>query len=150
MELLSGQPICVTACEATEYGEPLLALAGSLTISARRLTEGEMEALLRAERFDLVVDATHPLRCCGDREYRHRLLQCRYALFAIPPFMQCSSGGGSIRANTFHAAENLNQKEGNILLTTGSKEPSFYKSIRDFYKRAYARVLPIDTSLIAY
>ena len=60
VEFLSGQPVSVTACVATEYGETLLPSAENLTVSARRLTEEEMESLFALERFDLVVDATHP------------------------------------------------------------------------------------------
>ena len=43
VEFLSGQPVAVTACVATEYGETLLSPAENLTISARRLPEEEME-----------------------------------------------------------------------------------------------------------
>ena len=60
VEFLSSQPIRVTACVATEYGETLLSPAVNLTISAKRLTAEEMEALFAAEQFDLVIDATHP------------------------------------------------------------------------------------------
>ena len=60
VELLEGQPVAVTACVATEYGETLLTARENLTISAGRLRREEMEALLRREGFDLVVDATHP------------------------------------------------------------------------------------------
>ena len=55
VEFLSEQPICVTACVATEYGESLLAPADNLTISACRLTEGEMQALLRATGVKYLV-----------------------------------------------------------------------------------------------
>lgn len=60
VEFLSGQPVEVMACVATEYGETLLSPADNLTISACRLPEKEMETLLRQRKFDLVVDATHP------------------------------------------------------------------------------------------
>ena len=60
VEYLSSQPISVTACVATEYGEMLLSPAANLTISAKRLTAEEMEALFAAEQFELVIDATHP------------------------------------------------------------------------------------------
>lgn len=60
VEFLSSQPVAVTACVATEYGETLLTPSENLTVSAHRLTEKEMERMLREEAFDLVVDATHP------------------------------------------------------------------------------------------
>ena len=60
VEFLCTQDLTVTACVATEYGETLLPPRDNLTISAQRLTEQEMEALFSREKFDLVIDATHP------------------------------------------------------------------------------------------
>ena len=57
---LNTQPCEVTACVATEYGQSLLPSAEHLTVSARRLPVEKIAELLRAERFDLVIDATHP------------------------------------------------------------------------------------------
>ena len=60
VEFLSTQPVSVTACVATDYGETLLSPKENLTISAQRLTVIEMEELFGREQFNLVVDATHP------------------------------------------------------------------------------------------
>ena len=54
MEFLSGQPVAVTACVATEYGETLLSTAENLTISARRLAEEEMEDLISIGTIGLI------------------------------------------------------------------------------------------------
>ena len=55
VEFLSTQPVSVTACVATEYGETLLSPRENLTISAQRLTAIEMEELFERERFNIVV-----------------------------------------------------------------------------------------------
>ena len=60
IEFLSTQNISVTACVATEYGETLLPSAENLTISAKRLPIHEIITMLQENRFDLVIDATHP------------------------------------------------------------------------------------------
>ena len=60
VEFLSAQPVSVTACVATEYGEALLGQPENTAISARRLPKAEIEEMLRTSGFDLVVDATHP------------------------------------------------------------------------------------------
>ena len=74
VEFLAGQEdVSVTACVATDYGEALLSPAKNLTVSARRMTAEEMADLLTRERFDLVVDATHPLCPGGHGEHRRRL-----------------------------------------------------------------------------
>ena len=45
------------------------------------------------------------------------------------------------------AVEYLNTTDGNILLTTGSKELNKFTSIKGFADRVYARVLPMEESL---
>ena len=60
IDFLRTQPIAITACVATEYGETFLASGEHLTISAKRLSREEMTELFSCTRFDLVVDATHP------------------------------------------------------------------------------------------
>ena len=50
-------------------------------------------------------------------------------------------------ADIAEAVSYLNSAEGNILLTTGSKELHKFTSIKDFADRVYARVLPMEESL---
>ena len=132
VELLADAPVEVTACVATEYGETLLTPRDRLTVSHRRLTEEEMEALLVRERFDLVVDATHPYaaevteniaRACRGAGVEYlRLLREADA----PP------EGAVYLPDTESAVNWLAGTEGNILLTTGSKELAKYTALPDF------------------
>ena len=147
VEFLSSQPIRVTACVATEYGETLLSHADNLTISAKRLSTEEMEAMFAAERFDLVVDATHPYAsvvtenictaCSATGTEYLRLLRSGAATPEDAVFVSDIAG----------AVEYLNTVDGNILLTTGSKELNKFISVRDFENRIFARVLPMEESL---
>ena len=147
VEFLSDHPVSVTACVATEYGETLLSPRDNLTISAQRLTIGEMEELFTRECFDLVVDATHPYAsvvteniasACAktDTEYL-RLLRGGASTPEDAVFVSDISG----------AVEYLNTRDGNILLTTGSKELSKFTPLKNFADRVYARVLPMEESL---
>ena len=147
VEFLSSQPIRVTACVATEYGETLLSHADNLTISAKRLSTEEMEAMFAAERFDMVVDATHPYAsvvtenicaaCSATGTEYLRLLRSGAAATEDAVFV----------SDIAEAVEYLNTVDGNILLTTGSKELGKFTSIRDFENRIFARVLPMEESL---
>ena len=149
VELLADAPVEVTACVATEYGEALLTPRERLTVSHRRLTEEEMEALLAQERFDLVVDATHPYAaevteniaraCRGVGVEYLRLLREADAL----------PDGAVYFPDTEAAVNWLAGTEGNILLTTGSKELAKYAALPGFARRVYARVLPMEASLSA-
>ena len=149
VELLAGQPAAVTACVATEYGEALLEDREGLTVAAGRLAEAEMEALFRRERFDLVVDATHPYAA----EVTENIARaCEAAGTAYLRLLR--DGGdapeGAVRVPDAAAAVDcLTGTEGNILLTTGSKDLAKYAALPDFARRAYVRVLPMEASLQA-
>lgn len=147
VEFLVTQPVSVTACVATEYGETLLHPADNLTISAARLTEEDMISLFRSQKFDLVVDATHPYApvvteniansCAATGTEYLRLLREGSDAPDDAVFVPDIAG----------AVAYLNTVDGNILLTTGSKELSSYAGIHDFAQRVYARVLPMEESL---
>ena len=147
VEFLSSQPIRVTACVATEYGETLLSPAVNLTISAKRLTAEEMEALFAAEQFDLVIDATHPYASVVTENI------CSACTATGTEYLRLLRSGAAVTEDTVFvsdiagAVEYLNSVDGNILLTTGSKELIKFVSIRDFENRIFARVLPMEESL---
>ena len=149
VELLADAPVEVTACVATEYGEALLTPRDRLTVSHRRLTEEEMETLLVRERFDLVVDATHPYAA----EVTENIAQaCRGAGVEYLRLLREADAPpeGAVYLPDTEAAVNwLAGTEGNILLTTGSKELAQYAALPGFARRVYARVLPMEASLSA-
>lgn len=148
VEFLLEQGAGVTACVATEYGGALLPESGeNLTVSAKRLTGEEMAALLGREKFALAVDATHPyaqvvteeiVRACGQIGTPYlRLLR------------EKGEGGALYVPDIPAAVAYLARREGNILLSTGSKELDKYAGLPDFTRRVYARVLPMENSLRA-
>lgn len=149
IQFLEEQPVTVYACVATDYGETLLPQSERLTVSARRLTQTEMEELLKSERFDLVIDATHPYApvvtdnisaACRKTETEYlRLLREENEL----------PEGAVFVSGAEEAAAYLDGTEGNVFLTTGSKEITKYAAMRDFGQRVYARVLPMEESLAA-
>lgn len=149
IEFLSTRSVRVTACVATEYGSTLLPESENLQVSARRLPVDEIRQMLSADRFDLVIDATHPYAqsitksieaACSatDTEYL-RLLRAGSQLQADTVCV----------ADTSSAVEFLQNTSGSILLTTGSKELPAYAALKNFSERVYARVLPMDASLTA-
>lgn len=143
----SQQQVTVTALVATEYGRLLLPESQNLRILCGRLDREEMEKLLAAEKFDLVIDTTHPYasaateniaRACAGAGAEYLRL-CREA-DAIPEDAVAVPDAGA-------AAAYLAAREGNILLTVGSKELTHFSQIEGFSERVYARVLPAEESL---
>lgn len=149
VELLAGQPVAVTACVATEYGEALLAPREDLVVSAGRLTEEEMAALLDREHFDCVVDATHPYAVQVTENIVSACEATGTEYLRLLRGGNTAPGDAVFVEDTEAAVEFLRHTEGNILLTTGSKELGRYAALPDFARRVYARVLPMQASLEA-
>ena len=148
-EFLSGQPCDVMVCVATDYGQTLLPEAEHVSVSARRLPVGEIVSLLTEHRFDLVIDATHPYAqsitksiasaCRETGTLRWRLLRSASGVSPEHTYVETVSDAAAFLAGT----------EGNILLTTGSKELAKFSQLPGFSERVWARVLPLQSSLDA-
>ncbi len=147
VEFLSSQPLTVTACVATEYGETLLPKAENLTISAKRLSLDEMTQMLACSSFDLVIDATHPYATSVTENIAAacRTSGTEYLRLLREP-SKLSSDAVYV-SDVKAAVDFLESTEGNILLTTGSKDLEKFSELRDFKERVYARVLPMTASL---
>lgn len=149
IDFLKEQDAEITACAATEYGGELIEPAERLRVLTGRMDEPHMEELFRAERFDLVVDATHPYASAVTENLMQACLNTQ------SEYLRLERGGiGSPQcavcvSDTAAAVEYLNGTVGNILLTTGSKELADFSAIEDFAERAFARVLPVESSITA-
>ena len=149
VEFLSAQPVSVTACVATEYGEALLGQPENTAISARRLPKAEIEEMLRTSGFDLLVDATHPYAASITESVSAACAETGTAYLRLLRKEGDAPKNAVFVETAAQAAEYLNRTDGNILLTTGSKELGRYQEIRDFSQRVFVRVLPMQESLAA-
>lgn len=149
VEFLSTQPVQVTACVATEYGQTLLPECERLTVFSHRMSREEMAELLRGGCFDLVIDATHPYADASTRNISDACAETG------TEYLRLLRDGGRIPGEAIfvedaaHAVAYLEQTQGNILLTTGSKQLGQFAALSGFAQRVYARVLPMQASLEA-
>ena len=149
-EQLSAAGIAHIVCVATGYGELVMEKTPFADIRIGRLSALEMYDMIKSEA-DKVFDATHPyaakvshniLTACraADKEYVRVLREDDIIL---------SSSNAEIKGfeSAEACAEALAGTEGNILLTTGSKEISVYAAEETVRKRLFARVLPSHDSI---
>ena len=144
VEQLCGRGLKITVCVATEYGEVLLGEHPDVQIRAGRMDRQQMEEMLCSEGFTLVVDATHPY---ADKVTENIAAACKNKGIEYLRLLRGSDSDdsdGIFVKNTAACVEYLKTTEGNILLTTGSKELLAYAGLHD---RIYARVLPMQSSL---
>ena len=172
----AGLPACVFT--ATEYGASRIAPQASLTIRDGRLQQEDMERVFRTEAAPgaVVIDATHPYadivtknirQACENTGIRYiRVLRestygAQESGAPAEKSFQKASEAPDVRADRAAdasdiwvdspaaAAAFLAGTQGNVLLTTGSKELRHFTSIPDFAERLYPRILPLASNVAA-
>ena len=157
----NGIPCIVSA--ATEYGRELLeedlgqGESGEiLKIICGRMDRQEMEEFFRKEQIGLVIDATHPFAVLVTENIRQACENCgtEYVRCLRDPEEKVSEEKipGQTCAvicvkSVDEAVDYLEQTQGNILITTGSKELKKYTRLTDYKERCYARVLSVLPSV---
>lgn len=139
---------------ATEYGATLIPKADNIYVHCGRLDEKGIEGFLKdvfarcGTGGKICIDATHPYAVEVTNNIRTacentgvEYLRVRRRTDSV--FKSGISGGELTFVDSVQAAaEYLAGTEGNILITTGSKELSQYTAIPDYKDRCFARVLP--------
>lgn len=142
-EYLSENRIEHTVCVATEYGEEVLSASPYMTIHQGRMGVSEMEKLMQTGSFAAVVDATHPYAVEVTANIREASQEAKLPYLRLKRWLDAETEGSVFY---FHSNEEcvdaLEKTEGNILLTTGSKELATYCSRPLVKDRLYVRILP--------
>lgn len=147
VECLEGRGAEIVACVATEYGGTLLRAKPGLRVCPGRMDAAQIGALLSQERFDAVVDATHPY---ADRVTENIFEACART---DTPYLRLLRGSTADASDGVYVpdaeacAEYLRGTRGNVLLTTGSKELHKFCADEGLRARIYARVLPVAASI---
>lgn len=132
---------------ATEYGTAVLPEMQYIKAHAGRLSYEEICSLLESRKDEniIIIDATHPYASIVTENLYKSAAEKNVPYYRL---LRPSTyhGGGKLFDTIEKAAEYLKDKEGNILLATGSKELAKYKEI-GVMARLFPRVLP-DVNVI--
>lgn len=138
----------VVACSATDYGTELVTGLPRVMALTGPLSDGEKDVLVASHDFACVVDATHPfathvsksVAALAERHGLPLLRLVREDVGCPGPFVPA--------ADVEEAARLVAAREGNILLTTGTRDLAvFCDAVPDFAERLFARVLPVADSV---
>ena len=154
----AGCPVTVSV--ATEYGEKLVEEQPGLTVHQGRMTAEEMvsfmEEMKQAAGEDggvpcQVVDATHPYAAAVSENIR---TACETAHLPYLRLLRESEQADGMEdcvfvASAREAADYLKTTEGNVLLTTGSKELAVFTEIPGYQARLFPRVLSTAESVLS-
>lgn len=148
-ECLSSSGIIHTICVATEYGEIVLKNHPLAKIHRGRMNLEEIREFLQNERFVAVIDATHPYADVITKNIKMAMADLNIPYLRLKRETDVAEIYKKIAYyDTNEAcAKALEEIEGNILLTTGSKELSKYCISENVKSRLYVRVLPGMESL---
>lgn len=130
----------------TSYGESLLPKGGSLCILHRRMNQEEMCAFIQEKEISIVIDATHPYAAEVTRNIRQA---CESTNSFYVRLLRKSAEMGAKAADVVYvnsveeAVDFLEGTDGNILVTTGSKELHKFTHLKNYKDRVYARVLSL-------
>lgn len=152
-ETLSKAGIFCEVCVATEYGKEVMEPEANIRIHPGRLDESAMQGMMREEKFLAVVDATHPYAVEVSEHIKNSakntgLSYLRLKRDTMTGRREAEQLKDLIYVdNTSDCIRLLKEIEGNILLTTGSKELASYAAEEELKGRLYVRVLPGIESL---
>lgn len=144
-ERLVGRRLQIYVSVVTDYGEALLPRAG-LQILQGRMNEEQIEHFLRVHSVDCVVDATHPYAVLATKHIQSACRKLTVDYFRL--LRERTEASFGERQDCLYvedaraAVDALHKTQGNVLLTTGSKDLSAFTQIADYERRLFVRVLP--------
>ncbi|MCR5149487.1 MAG: precorrin-6A reductase [Eubacterium sp.] len=136
---------------ASDYGMEMLHGLPGIKVHVGRMDKKEMESFLREGVFDMVIDATHPFATEVTDNIK---TACSKTGIRYIRLKRGEESGDDLKYERIifcksceEAAEKLMIiKEGNVLLTTGSKElECFTKRIAP--ERLFVRIIPTESSI---
>lgn len=150
-ECLCASGIAHTVCVATEYGELVLKEHPLARVHQGRMNSEEIADFLKENEFAAVVDATHPYAEQVTENIKRAMEGSRIPYLRLK--REDTGNHDTSTANIRYFTSNeacaaaLEEVEGNILLTTGSKELASFCVSERVKSRLYVRVLPGMESL---
>ncbi|MBQ3815492.1 MAG: precorrin-6A reductase, partial [Clostridia bacterium] len=137
----------LTVCVATEYGEILLDGIAGIEVRAGRMDEGEMASFFHQQCFSRILDATHPYAALVTENIQAAAKEAGIPVLRILRETDREIPDAVYVNSVEEARDWLAAREGNVFLTTGSKELGSYIGLD--WERVWARVLPTAAALEA-
>lgn len=141
-KLLADSGVACDVCVATEYGSQLIAGRENICVHSGRLDADGMRNLHAETGCRIVVDATHPYATEVTRTIQDSIAgsAAEYLRLLRPGI--ASADGVLYYESASECAAALPDTEGNILLTTGSKELGVFCADQTLKDRLIVRVIP--------
>ena len=136
-------------CVATEYGKEVLPTFKFVKVSDKRLNIDEIISIIEKNNISCVIDATHPYAYEVSKNIAAAISQLEREVKLLKikrEDMDIALNGTLEFSSNAEAVSYLLNTDGNILLTTGSKEIAAFSELS---YRIFPRVLPSVDSINA-
>ena len=144
---LEAYRVCVDVCVVSEYGKTMLPEeTDRLFVRVGRLDEEEIVKLMSKVTYCCVIDATHPYAAQVSRNLKYASEKVKLKYLRLNRDESAFEVSNTV-ASVKDAARRLEGREGNVLITTGSKELKEYTEVPGYEERFYVRVLPTQESI---
>ncbi|MCR4748587.1 MAG: precorrin-6A reductase [Lachnospiraceae bacterium] len=152
-DMLAENRIPHHVCVASKYGSDIMPKNKYATLHVGRMDASDMSRFFLQndiKKGDMIVDATHPYAVEVTKNIETAVN--KEDLTYIRVLRDSTQTDEEIRLydSIEECAESINKTEGNILMTTGSKELKIFCDMLsdEVRKRTYVRVLPVTESLM--
>mgnify|MGYP000385942307 CR=1 FL=1 len=145
-EFLEANNIKADLYIATTYGQQFVKDLKNINIHQKRIDEKEMISLFLEKKYDYIIDATHPFAKVVSENIVNasKISGARY----LRIIRKSSERTDCIYFDSYsQCVDYLKDKDGNILLTTGSKNLDEFTAIPNYADKIYVRILPMESSL---
>lgn len=128
---------------ATDYGAKMLSANGCVKILTGRLDYVQMQELFETEKYRMIIDATHPYASEVTANIRKACEKTGTVYYRL---VRKSSpvSYGIITYSIEELISLLNEDDGIILSTLGTRELDALRGVRDYFRRVWIRALPSD------
>lgn len=148
LALLERLGIACYVSVATAYGRQVLdGVCKNCQVLVGRMDVGQIADFLRENQIALVIDATHPYAVEVTKNAKDACRACGVEYLRVVRQQEERLQDAVYCADMEQAAQVLCGQEGNVLLTTGSKDLAVFAQIPDFQNRVFARILPVEQSV---
>ncbi len=131
---------------ATEYGLQFVEGIENVIVHQKRMDENEMAEIFTKNKYDFVVDATHPFASIVSENIVKASEAC--GMKYLRTIRKSDRDKNCIYFGSFtECVEFLKENSGNVLLTTGSKVLEEFTTLENYRERIFIRILPMESSL---
>lgn len=129
---------------ATDYGAELLTEGKYVHIISGRKDVSEIVSLIQKNKYSAVIDATHPYAVEVTKNISFACSMTAVKYLRLSREENTCEPFGKYFDTIDEVVEYLNESDGVILSTLGSKSLSALTGVKSFYDRVWLRILPAD------